>query len=738
MALGFFRRHQKMVIGIMVALMVAFLVGLGGVNMLLSKDPLGERLGQTRAGEFTRRDMVVAQADLAILNNIGMGQPRYPAWPTQTAYEILTRYNGEQATMAYALLLVEAREAGVVVTEADVEEFFKRLRDRGVNYEELVSVLRAANRNWTEGALRGTIHNWLLINKAFVDASVGCPPSEAEVVLAYRDISEGIDLRVLRLPAEDYLKDVKEPNQDEILAHFNQYRTVVPGKASRADSFNFGYRQPGRAKMRYLLVRGDVIGRVTEPQFADVVDYYNANKSEFVKKVPVRPAPTQPATRPATQPASRPATRPTEFREVPMTFAEAKEQVIEKLRSQAVNLKMEEMIAQAERLVRRAAGGGEADLAYVQARRAMTAPAEKALDANLAGVKVENKPLDEAVAELAKAAGLRAICYPWGTHGSQTLDPNVAVTVKGARKLREALDQISDQAKWPRLHWAMCQGFEGILFSVAGKAEGEGIDFFPVTAVNETPWMTFEDIFRDEVLGYAFASPAGGNTLARTVFSAKGLSPDRRQTPMIEVGAEGSRMYVLGEKPGRMLWRLLNVSPAHVPGDLNDTPGLRRQVVKDIKLMAAFKKAEQQARKMAKAAESVGLETVAEAQEKETFVTGLFPRRTPDMRWTAAGKLELDTPQLQAFVIPKAFAMAPKNVEPSARPGPPAVAIVSLPIKREVLVLERIDFRPIVRRDYEDFGRDETARLLNYRRQALLAISWFTVNNIVRRVKFTR
>jgi hypothetical protein len=634
--------------------------------------------------------------------------------------------------LAYALLLAEAREADIRVTGADVDAFFSQIGQTGQAYDHLMAEFRALPQHWTEGMVRQAVRNWLMICKSFAEANVTCPPSATEVQVMYRDVREEIDLRVLRLEAGDYLKDAKDPNQADIDAHFNMYRTVFAGKSRQVTSMGFGYRQPARARLQYLFVRGDAVRRVTEPPFDVVADYFNKHPEEFVKEVPDPSAPTQPAG------TTQPATRPTIKR--PMTFAEAKPQIIEKLHDQAVRAKLDEAVVQVEGVVRRLlAGNVDPGQVYAEARKQMTTPADSALATVLGEVKIENRRLDEAVGVLASAAKLQGICFPWGTHGKQTLMPSVKVTIKGTGlTLAAALEEITKQVKWPKLRWAFCDGFRGVLFSVA-PAEGEGVDFFPLR-VGETALSTAEELAEDPVLSTSFVNPRGGSTLVRTAFSARGLSADPRETPMAKVGQSGPRMYVMGDTPGRLIWRLVEAVAAHVPEKLTDRPGLRQQVVDDLKLQNAFKKAEKDATKLKNAAKTVGVEVVAKALKRETFTTGLFSRLWIDLRrrivgWTDVRSLDLGTAELQAFVIPKAFELMPKNVEPNAPPGPPAVGIVAMPIKREVLVMERIGFRPVVKSEYESFiGRPIVARFIREQQQEVVLRQWFDMRGISQRV----
>jgi hypothetical protein len=748
MALSFFRRNQKMVIGIMVVLMVAFLVGVQGCDLmqgLLDRVLRGRGGPKTKIGRITQDDINLAEAELMLLGELGLGQNMlrmyYEPFPTEGAYLTLRNVNErDDQTWAYALLLAEAKASGVLVTEADVDRFFQDVQLGSKEaYRNRLAELRASPNAWTEGVVRGAVHDWLLINKYFGDAMVNCRPSEAELRVTFRDLREQINLRVMPLEAKEYLKDVPDPNEADVQAHFNLYRTRFARETRQVNDMGFGYRQPPRARLQYLVVRGDVIGRVTRPGDDALADYYNQNKGEFVKKVPddaaTRPgATTQPradANSP-TQPASRP------MKEVQMDFAEAKPLIIEKLRPQVVQAKLDEVVVRAEGTVRMLVQHGiEPDRLYDEARKTMMRSADKALAATLKGLTIQDQRLDEAVQRLAEAAELQAICYPWGTHDGNTLEPSLKVSLRAeGMTLGAALEEISRQLKGPTLHWASCDGFKGVLFSV--RQDGKGVEFFPLRPAR-TPLRTPQELLEDEVLSQACINPAGGRTLLQTAFSAEELSEDPKAPSLVKVGQLGPRMYLRGEKPGRVIWRLAQAVPGHVPAALADQPDLRKQVVDDLKLQAAFQKALEEAEKLANAAKSVGLETVAGARKKETLTTGLFARRWMDMRrnihWSEVPGLKLDTPEQQAFVITKGFELMPQNVEPNAPEGPPAVGVAPLPVRAEALVMERIGFRPVVRPEYEKESLDLSQRLME-RQQGILMQLWFHVKVIRQRVGY--
>jgi len=736
MALGFFRRRQKMVIIIMVVLMLAFLVPYGASEFFRS-DPSKASMGETRFGVLTLGEVQTAEADINALRAMGLGNDqRAQQWPLELAFLQVVRGSGEsEAVKAYAMLLKEADAAGVAVSQHDVDEFFRSLgcTDEST-YKSLISSLRSGSRGWTEQFIRGAVAGWLRIFKAYTDAGVDCPPSETELQVTWRDVKEEIDLNVVRFKAEDFVKGVPDPNQDIISKQFDAYRTIYPNaNQQQPDQMGFGYKQPGRAVAQYMLLSGEAIGRVTEPSFDTLVDYYNRNKGEFFREAPVGPA-------------TKPADANTPTMRIGLSFAEAKAQVIERLRDTTVRARMDELTALVETNVRLLLkSSADPNTVYQKVLDGMATPAGDMLDKQFKGLKIENVSLKDAMGRLASASGLAAICFPWGTHGDQTLEPSVKVTLTGDMTLREALDEVCLQVKWPRLEWAGCRSFNNILFSV--RATGQGIDFFPIK-VAETPLWTYEQFTKDAVLGSCHVNASGeGQSFAQTVFSAAGLTETPGQAALIKIGEQGRRMYLvtfkydpisgkkIGSDNGRLLWRLVQVVPAHVPQRM--TPEINQQVVSDLKLQAAMRLAENDAGTIRDGAEKVGLAAAAQRKGLKIITTGLFSRRQPNMNWSVVPKLdELDTPALDAYFIPKAFELMPKNVEPNAPAERLAVALVPIPAKAEVLVIQRIDYKPVLRREYEDAGRLIVARFLIIQRRMLLQAAWFNDRNIRRRLDY--
>jgi hypothetical protein len=726
MAFGFFRRRQKMVIIIMVVLMLSFLLGGYGVSALFRNDPSGNRIADTRFGSMKLNRWWQAESDMEILRALGLGNPyRARQWPLEMAYlNLLNNREERQARYAYALLLMEAEEADVLVTEQDVDEFFQMyLGPDESAYRSLMSSLRDAQANWTEKSVRGAVANWLRIYRNYLAVRVNCPPSETELRVTFRDFAEQISLAVVRVKAEDFLDKIPDPNERDIKKQFETYKADSALRRVPPTEMRFGYRQPGKAAVQYLLINGEVVGRVAQPDFAEIEKYWRANKDDFFREEPVTPT-------------TGPADANTPMKRVPLSFAEAKPEIVDKLHGQTVRDAVGQITGLVQKNVQTMLGGGDPATVYEKVVGMMTVPAEEILSTELKNLQIKDANLADAADRLALAANIPAICFPWGKHGDQELDPNVKVTITGDLTLRGALSEVCRQAKWPQLEWRRCQGMGNVLFSA--EVDGQGIDFFPVQA-DATGLLTFRELAQHDILGRCVASQTGeGVVLAQAAFTAKGLAPADQQS-ILKEGDQGQPMHVFMLEPGRLLWRLAKVAPAHVPQQM--TAELRDQVVRDLKLAQAMAPAGQKAESLRDAAELIGLTKAVENDanasgvDREVLTTGLFPRRQPNMSFSDVAVLpELDDPQLDEYFVRQAFELSSQSFNAATARRLP-VKIIPLPARTELLVIERIGYEPATRAQFE-MGRRELERLMLIQRETFLQFAWFNYNYIARRTQF--
>ena len=234
MAFKFFRRRQKMVIVIMALLMISFLVGVQGFQMLTRKNPRKREVGTTLFGSLRAGEIWTGTTDIELLSrNVRLGSPQrmiQQLWPTDLEFLTIESRN-ERPGVAYALLLQEARDNGVLVTEADIDSFFEQV-GRPVDsdaYRAMISDLKAGSQMAAKH-LRSAVARWLTINKAYMAAAaINVPPSEAELRRLYRDLNEQIDLHVASIPAERFVDEIPQPAQADVQTQFDDFKNLPAG-----------------------------------------------------------------------------------------------------------------------------------------------------------------------------------------------------------------------------------------------------------------------------------------------------------------------------------------------------------------------------------------------------------------------------------------------------------------------------------------------------------------------------
>jgi hypothetical protein len=322
MALGLFRKWQKGIIISLVALMLIGFVGATGMKLLCTPGSNDYPRGESKYGKLMVRGNVVrADQDMRDLQ-VFLRLDNYSMEFVQL------RGNAENAPAAYALLLQEAVAAGGEVGDAEIDAYLARIGldvDKAA-YRKLLGRVDKRSSGTTEPALRATLGRWLMVLRSYQAYKVASPPSEPSLRKLFRDLNEKLTLRIATVSADKYVDDVLAPAPEKIAQQFKEYKAVRPGSYTKEDSFGFGYAQPTRVAVEYMLINNDIIARVTRPENKDVRKYYKENSGEFTKEVPVNAPTTTTAT---SQPAET-KTVPTE------NVDEAWEQVVAKLSGHGV------------------------------------------------------------------------------------------------------------------------------------------------------------------------------------------------------------------------------------------------------------------------------------------------------------------------------------------------------------------------------------------------------------------
>lgn len=736
MAFAFFRRRQKMVIIIMAILMVSFLIGFQGFSELYQRRPEQAEIGQTPRGKIIAKDLAAAESSISLLGRfIGLGDiQRMMAAKIPGDVEFLDLSRGVNPGLAWALLLQEADKMGFAATDADIDAFLDRVgKPTGsAEYNALLSRLREDKIQ--ERDLLAAIRDWLMIFRAYTAAAVSVPDSEPALAKLYDDTVTSINLAMVKFPAQEYVAKIPEPTAAEIEAQYAKYRNVAAETFAQPEDFGFGYRFGNRVQISYGMAHRDIITQVTTPSDATIRKYLNAHQSEYT----------------TTQPAGVKRN---------MEFAEAKPRIAAKLQAEAVATKLEDVIARLEKAAKQAPKDQPNPFAWAVAQ--MTDSAESLLAIEIPAISIVQEPLDEAIPKLAQAAGIDAICFPYGTHGKVTIDRSLKVTLAATNiKLGDALAKITAQAKAPQLAWKTCKGFEGVLFPAG---EGSEITVLPVSA-EQTGLLDERDFIANRVL--IASQTVAGQPLGKIAFKAKEfLAEDQSSSALSRQGEFGPQMILEGPEGGMLAWRLDRAEPAAEPLDLAQ---VQAQVVKDLKILKAMELARQDAEKFLLSLKDQDLKKAAEAAKLKSLETDLFARKEvaspvrediyraqmqgirgldlyavlmkakpAEIRWSVVPHLAVPPgDDLRQKLIAEVFDLAPAKVDPPYTDKPSKMLVA--PSLREVAVVQRIDFRRAAEPQFRETGRERLLSLLQAIAEWENRNAWFDLQSIQNRTGYKR
>ncbi len=717
MAFRFFRRRQKLVVIVMVVLMVSFLVGYQGLKMLMdtgSKNPTWGTLqdGTELKGEHYR----LAANDLELLmRHTGIGLVLANLLPP----------NAAQAREAYAILLVEAGDRPAI-GEENISSFLQTAGYGGVRYQETVSRLRS--QGIPESQLRGAVGRLLQVLQQFEEAQIQTMPSIPRVRRLFADLNEKVDLRLLVLPASEFLGQVAEPTEEQIREQFETYRSVAPSRGGAAGEYGFGYRLPDRVSLQYLWVQEDVVRRVTEAEPRLAREYYLDHRDDptFLDDIGYV--------------SETDEADPQALAAEPVKFSQVRDAIMAKLKSDAVEAKLQQCFTAIERgSSDRAsqAGGADDPQRYERVLAEMILPADEQVARPIESVRIDNLPLVEAMAVLADAAGLAGIAFPHGTGDGRAVDETTVVSFRGDDvTVGEALASIGDQLDLSALTWVRFAPFTGggdVLFAA-------GPDGSLPVRVGQTPLMGLADALAHEVLGRAITRSDRPIPLVALAFRRDNF--DVPESAQAALKADQPRMWVRnrdGQREGELLWRIADLRAEETLAEPTDD--VRQQVIADLKTVAAMDLAGQTAIRVDADAKQKGLERAAKSAGLSSFETGPITRVYLDrqgVRPTPVPKVEFASTASHKRFMAAAFELT--YAVPS-EPGlslPNRVAVVRAPVDRAVYVMELVEHFPASGEEFfqRGGGRDLSLQLLLRDRAFESGRAWFGWQNILDRTGF--
>ncbi len=761
MALGFFRRHQKMVIIVMVLLMGSFLIGPTAMNWVIGSGGPGEldrgTISNPAKVALTTDDTANARGDLDIFKAVldvarrGSRNNMYLSNYVSTWQALIAlneQGDGDKTQPAYMLLVAEAQARGLEVSDPEVQSVLEGLNVTGQGLDTVLTAIISFVPGGTSGErVMDGIRRGLLVAKSIQLAVPMHPGSVADAREYFqegRPISLGarfgnsqmplpgerIRLQTARLEAEKYLPEFENqtPEPAALEAFFQQRQNVEPGQFPNTDSMGFGYRRPRRMEIQWLLVDREVIELATMPEPNAIARWIAENEDILFKEVPVE-APEQQgdAQEESTQenqdqPEQADEEEPKTVRKE-MEQSEKEQRAIQALGPDLVKARLGAVVTGLQAAL--IDTEPDPENRYPELLEKLTSPAGSILDQKL-NLSIYKVPLKTALDDIQKEIGVQ-IVFPVGKYANVTIDGDVLVSASKANggTLGETLKQLGESLQVPLgpEAWHTFRLVPGAIFP-----KTDLVNMLPVR-YGTTGLATVRELQSHPILLQAQSNRQ----------SILGSLPREEEALERRLELEG-RVMDLGPtgQADRLLWRLAKYVPSTAPDQL--TEELRPRVIEDWRLAQAYQLALEKAKAAVSDVES--MRSFAQENDLEITHTPLmtmaqahdefFPQLVgPE----TASEIDIDHPQFTQL-WEEWIDLAPENPTLSYPPAGEEVKVVPVPAGLEVLLVRRLDYEPAVDSQFRRF----LPQILNARYSQEVSSralrSWLTYENIAQRTQY--
>ncbi|MHC4642228.1 MAG: hypothetical protein ACYS32_11330 [Planctomycetota bacterium] len=120
-------------------------------------------------------------------------------------------------------------------------------------------------------------------------AKVSCSGEDvttAQVMHAVSREGETIDANFVKIDSAVFADTQSEPNQDQIIEHFNKYKKFFARETSGENPYGFGYKLLDRVQLEYIACQIDDVSKiVTPPTDEETEAFYQKNREQFTEEV---------------------------------------------------------------------------------------------------------------------------------------------------------------------------------------------------------------------------------------------------------------------------------------------------------------------------------------------------------------------------------------------------------------------------------------------------------------------
>ncbi len=312
----FRKNNSKIMAVVVIVLMIGFIGGSALTYLLESGQGLKDTVATIKGKKITNNDLIQARRELELLRMLraddllraqGLqgvfmaellfsadrgGSPELINRVKQTIRQNLYPISDKQINDLYrrtvppnvywCCLKEEVRRAGIGMRNSEVGAILGSAIPQlfgGATYSDFIgSIIK--NQRIPEDQVLSTVGQLLSVLQY---GQIMCSTEALTAKQALHAASieqESLDVEYVEFNADVFIDpNQPEPDEEELKAHFNTYKTFFPGDISDKNPCGFGYKLPDRVSLEYIAVKLDDVQQiVAAPTQDEIGDYYNRNK----------------------------------------------------------------------------------------------------------------------------------------------------------------------------------------------------------------------------------------------------------------------------------------------------------------------------------------------------------------------------------------------------------------------------------------------------------------------------
>lgn len=257
---------------------------------------------QTAEGDLSYRDIdrilqrqeqanqFLAQAHATIAEELPEEEQRRFPRPSLFGFGDLSSIGGrKESAVLNFLFQKEADGLGITISDDAVTRFLDETFDGKLTKAALQQV--RSEMRIGGGELVDILREQIRAREAFMLLVPRSGPTPQELWTEFKKLQATAEVTAVALPAEAFVSQVPDPSSAELATFFEQYKSVAPATEGAP-----GFLVPRQFQLAYVELPFEAVRKsVTQPTDAEVMAFYNANRSQFERPPAQPPASKTPA-----------------------------------------------------------------------------------------------------------------------------------------------------------------------------------------------------------------------------------------------------------------------------------------------------------------------------------------------------------------------------------------------------------------------------------------------------------